>query len=65
MTGKWHISKSTSPEDKHNWPKQRGFDKFYGTITGAGSYFDPSTLTYNNNNNNNNAVSISTNCMSV
>ena len=55
MTGKWHISKSTSPEDKHNWLKQRGFDKFYGTITGAGSFFNPATLTYNNN-----AVSIST-----
>jgi len=54
MTGKWHISKSTSPEDRHNWPIQRGFDKFYGTITGAGSYFNPATLTFNND-----AVSVS------
>ncbi|PXX21328.1 arylsulfatase [Arenibacter sp. ARW7G5Y1] len=48
MTGKWHVAKSISPKDNHNWPTQRGFKKFYGTITGAGSYFDPVTLTYNN-----------------
>ena len=23
---------------------QRGFEKFYGTITGAGSFYDPATL---------------------
>jgi hypothetical protein len=23
---------------KHNWPRQRGVDRFFGTITGAGSY---------------------------
>jgi len=49
MTGKWHVAKSVSPDDKHNWPNQRGFQKFFGTITGAGSYFDPATLTSNNN----------------
>lgn len=48
MTGKWHIAKSTSTTDIHNWPLQRGFQKYYGTITGAGSFFDPKTLTYNN-----------------
>ena len=48
MTGKWHVSKSTDTSDMHNWPLQRGFDKYYGTITGAGSFFDPHTLTYNN-----------------
>ncbi len=29
---------------KHNWPLQRGFDRFYGTITGGGSFYDPTTL---------------------
>ncbi|MFQ5734025.1 MAG: sulfatase-like hydrolase/transferase, partial [Planctomycetaceae bacterium] len=33
---------------KHNWPLQRGFDKFYGTIHGAGSFYDPNSLTRNN-----------------
>ncbi|MSU65972.1 MAG: arylsulfatase [Opitutus sp.] len=45
MTGKWHVTKQTGPNgDKANWPRQRGFDRFYGTITGAGSYYDPATL---------------------
>ena len=29
---------------KDNWPLQRGFDRFYGTIIGAGSFYDPATL---------------------
>ena len=45
MVGKWHVSKHTKPEGpRHNWPLQRGFDRFYGTIHGAGSFFDPNTL---------------------
>lgn len=51
MAGKWHVTKQTRPqtfEDKHNWPLQRGFDRFYGTIHGAGSFFDPNTLTRDN-----------------
>ncbi|AWI09237.1 arylsulfatase [Ereboglobus luteus] len=41
--GKWHVSPST-PDAKANWPLQRGFDRFYGTLAGAGSYYDPATL---------------------
>ncbi len=49
MSGKWHITRHTKPEGpKHNWPRQRGFDGFYGTITGAGSFYDPATLTREN-----------------
>ena len=48
MSGKWHVSRSPSAEDKSNWPLQRGFDRFFGTITGAGSFYDPSTLTMMN-----------------
>ena len=45
MTGKWHVTRFTGPEGpKDNWPLQRGFDRFYGTITGAGSFYDPATL---------------------
>jgi arylsulfatase len=47
--GKWHVTKSTHPNGpQDNWPLQRGFDRFYGTIHGAGSYFDPATLTRDN-----------------
>ncbi|MBM80854.1 MAG: arylsulfatase [Planctomycetaceae bacterium] len=47
--GKWHVAVDIKPEGpKHNWPLQRGFDRFYGTITGAGSFFDPGTLTRGN-----------------
>ncbi len=43
--GVWHVTRFTAPAGpKHNWPLGRGFEKFYGTIAGAGSYFDPVTL---------------------
>ncbi len=47
--GKWHVTKHTKPDGpKHNWPLQRGFDRFYGTIIGAGSFYDPGALTRDN-----------------
>jgi arylsulfatase len=46
MLGKLHITPHTKPDGpKYNWPTHRGFDRYYGTINGAGSYFDPGTLT--------------------
>jgi len=50
MSGKWHVTKQLEDVDslKYNWPRQRGFDRFYGTITGAGSFWDPWTLTRGN-----------------
>ncbi len=49
MTGKWHVTPHLNAEGpKYNWPMQRGFDRFYGTILGAGSFWDPSTLTNEN-----------------
>lgn len=49
ISGKWHLTRHIAPEGpKHNWPLQRGFDRFYGTIHGAGSFFDPNTLTRDN-----------------
>ena len=49
MTGKWHISKNLSDKgDLSNWPIQRGFQRFFGTLNGSGSYYDPGTLTSNN-----------------
>ena len=55
MSGKWHVTKQmgywtgdTNLTSKHNWPLQRGFDRFWGTIVGAGSFYDPATLTEGN-----------------
>ncbi|MEC8779086.1 MAG: sulfatase-like hydrolase/transferase, partial [Verrucomicrobiota bacterium] len=45
MSGKWHVTRHILAEGpKENWPRQRGFDRFYGTIIGAGSFYDPATL---------------------
>lgn len=45
MAGKWHITINDQPDKPHeNWPRQRGFDRFYGTIKGGGSYYDPPML---------------------
>ncbi|MEO7298722.1 MAG: arylsulfatase [Verrucomicrobiota bacterium] len=45
MCGKWHLTRFVAPKaDKSNWPMQRGFEKFYGTINGGGSYYDPTSL---------------------
>jgi arylsulfatase A-like enzyme len=46
MVGKWHITKHDTPAGpKDNWPRHRGFDRYYGTIVGAGSFYDPGMLT--------------------
>ena len=47
LSGKWHIAKNLT-EPTGSWPLQRGFDAFYGTIIGAGSFYHPSTLTRGN-----------------
>jgi arylsulfatase len=51
MTGKLHTTyyEFMEPQGpKHNWPLQRGFDKFFGHLSGGGGYYSPKTLTYNN-----------------
>ena len=49
MSGKWHVS-SNLKQPTDSWPMQRGFDAFFGTIIGAGSFYDPNTLTRGNAN---------------
>ena len=45
MCGKWHVTKDDWPQGPQpNWPRQRGFDRFYGTNKGGGGYFDPDPL---------------------
>jgi arylsulfatase A-like enzyme len=47
--GKWHVTRHLPPDGPtHNWPLQRGFDRYFGTITGAASYFEPDTLVRDN-----------------
>ncbi|MDX2033485.1 MAG: arylsulfatase [Blastocatellia bacterium] len=49
--GKWHVTPGQNAEklaQTRNWPLQRGFDRFYGTIHGAGSFYDPSALVRDN-----------------
>jgi len=49
MTGKWHVTSHMAPRGpKGNWPLQRGFEHYYGSIKGGGSYYDPATLTRQN-----------------
>ena len=51
MAGKWHVTKKTkaaTEADKHNWPCNRGFDRYFGTISGAGSFWTPKSLTRDN-----------------
>jgi len=44
MSGKWHLAPGLYRELKHT-PAARGFEKFYGILRGATSYYDPDTLT--------------------
>ncbi|MFC2089449.1 arylsulfatase [Bacteroidota bacterium] len=34
-SGKWHVG-----EERPHWPTDRGFDNYYGLISGAANYFD-------------------------
>jgi arylsulfatase len=53
ISGKWHVthySYSNNDESLHKptWPLQRGFDRFFGTLAGAGSYYTPASLMRDN-----------------
>ena len=53
LSGKWHVGNAYPAQRPDQWtpgepgwptPTQRGFDRFYGTLDGAGSFFNPHTL---------------------
>jgi arylsulfatase A-like enzyme len=47
--GKWHVTKDIEEgKSQHNWPLQRGFDRYYGVIPGAANFFTPAHLTRDN-----------------
>lgn len=49
MSGKWHVTPYiVENPDQKNWPRQRGFDRFFGMISGAGSLYDPRSLAADN-----------------
>ncbi|GGZ87428.1 arylsulfatase [Algibacter mikhailovii] len=51
VTGKWHVTydrNMVAGADNSNWPLQRGFDKYYGVLSGGGGYYIPTTLTEGN-----------------
>jgi arylsulfatase A-like enzyme len=44
LSGKWHLC-GDMRHPNGAWPTRRGFDRFFGTLTGCGSYYNPGTLT--------------------
>ncbi len=53
MSGKWHVGGQMRARRPETWtpgakgfptPTQRGFDRFFGTLVGAGSFFFPHAL---------------------
>ncbi len=51
MAGKWHVTRfvrATNDTEKANWPRQRGFDHYFGVLMGTANYFHPNPLTSEN-----------------
>jgi arylsulfatase A-like enzyme len=51
VCGKWHLTRDANARgegSKDSWPLQRGFDRFFGTMLGAGSYYNPESLVRDN-----------------
>ena len=45
MSGKWHLA---NDEQHESLPCERGFDRFFGTMLGAGSFWTPASLMLDN-----------------
>ena len=42
MSGKWHLTvQGAFDKPNGSYPTQRGFDKYYGCLSGGGSYYTP------------------------
>ena len=53
MSGKWHVGGDYNLADPNSWtpsapnfptPTQRGFDRYFGILAGAGNFYFPKTL---------------------
>lgn len=52
MSGKWHVTvdgnlKTGELKSNGSWPIERGFEKYYGGLTGGGNYYKPNQLINN------------------
>ncbi len=49
MTGKWHLTNERKIDGMvtDSWPRQRGFERYFGIIPGGANYFTP--VIYSNN----------------
>ena len=48
MVGKWHLAPTDPKIGMANWPRQRGFDRYWGIIAGASVYYRTSLLVHDN-----------------
>ena len=51
MVGKWHLVKETDHSaigPRHGWPLQRGFDRWYGSMSNVLSSFQPDEIYVDN-----------------
>ena len=45
MSGKWHVTLDDAfSKPNGSYPTERGFDKYYGCLSGGGSYYTPKPL---------------------
>lgn len=48
MSGKWHLTLDDAFDAPNgSYPAQRGFDKYYGCLSGGGSYYTPTPVYHN------------------
>ena len=56
LSGKWHVGGNYTVREPNTWtpgdsrhptPTSRGFEEFFGTLEGSGSYYNPHTLMRN------------------
>jgi arylsulfatase A-like enzyme len=49
MTGKWHLTNERKIDGRvlESWPKQRGFDRYFGIVPGGSNYFTPTLYSDN------------------
>lgn len=51
LLGKWHLTKESHMNDgadKSSWPLQRGFDRYFGSMDGFTTFFQPHRLVCDN-----------------
>ncbi len=45
MSGKWHVTRNSAYDAPNgSYPVERGFERYYGSLAGGGSYYHPQPL---------------------